>query len=291
MIIQLVKLCRPHQYSKNLFILAPLFFSGMLLDGSAFINTLFAFVFFSLAASAIYVLNDLKDVAEDQAHPTKKFRPIASGRVSKPVAIIFSLILATASIIGSAYLSTDLLIVILIYILLNIVYSLGLKHISIVDISIIAFGFVLRIFAGAQAIDVQASMWIILMTFLLALFLALAKRRDDVMLSNQGLSTRKNIDGYNLEFVNAAMMIMSSVIVVSYIFYTISAEVQARLQTEHLYLTVVFVLIGIMRYMQITFVENNSGSPTKIVLKDRFLQITILLWAASFGAIIYSNGV
>lgn len=291
MISDFIKLARPHQYTKNMFIFAPLFFSGMLLDSLALINTLFAFVFFSLAASAIYVLNDLMDVAEDQAHPTKKNRPIASGRVSKTVAIIIALILVSISIIGSAYFSMDVMTVIVIYILLNIVYSLGLKHVSIVDISIIALGFVLRIFAGAEAIDVQASMWIILMTFLLALFLALAKRRDDVLLSNQGLSTRKNIDGYNLEFINAAMMIMSSVIVVAYIFYTISAEVQARLQTEHLYLTVVFVLIGIMRYMQITFVEGNSGSPTKIVLKDRFLQTTILLWAASFGAIIYSNGI
>jgi len=128
------------------------------------------------------------------------------------------------------------------------------------------------------------------MTFLLALFLALAKRRDDVLLSCQGLNTRKSIDGYNLDFVNAAMIIMASVTVVAYIFYTISAEVQLRLQTEHLYLTVIFVLIGILRYMQITFVENNSGSPTKIVLKDRFLQLTILSWAASFGSIIYLGG-
>jgi decaprenyl-phosphate phosphoribosyltransferase len=291
MVSDFIKLARPHHYTKNLFVFAPLFFSGMLFNAAVLLNTLLAFLFFSLAASAIYVLNDLKDIAEDQTHPKKKFRPIASGRISKHEAIFFALILAPISIIGSYYLSTDLMAVIVIYILLNFFYSLGLKLVSIIDISIIALGFVLRVFAGSEAIDVQPSMWIILMTFLLALFLALAKRRDDVILSSQGLTTRKNIDGYNLEFVNAAMVIISSVILVAYIFYTISTEVQERLQTEHLYLTVIFVLVGIMRYMQITFVENDSGSPTKIVLKDRFLQITILMWAVAFGSIIYSNGI
>lgn len=124
------------------------------------------------------------------------------------------------------------------------------------------------------------------MTFLLALFLAIAKRRDDVILSNKGKETRKNIDGYNLEFVNAVMVFMSGVIVVSYILYTVSDDVIKRLHTENLYLTSSFVILGIMRYMQITFVEENSGSPTKIVLKDRFLQITILLWLLSFFLVV-----
>jgi 4-hydroxybenzoate polyprenyltransferase len=288
---QIIKLIRPHQYIKNLFIIAPLFFAGAITDQQALIASLLAFVFFSISASAIYVLNDLKDVNEDRLHPVKRDRPIASGRISIPQAwILFSALLALG-LLGAYWLSEMLFYIVLLYVMLNVLYSLGLKHISIVDIAIIAFGFVLRILAGSAVIQIPPSMWIILMTFLLALFLALAKRRDDVLLATQGKQTRKNIDGYNLEFVNAAMVIMSSVVTVSYIFYTISDEVQMRLQTEYLYLTVIFVILGIMRYMQITFVENNSGSPTKIVLKDRFLQITIVLWAASFGAIIYSNGI
>ncbi|MDY0136426.1 MAG: decaprenyl-phosphate phosphoribosyltransferase [Thiomicrospira sp.] len=291
MFAQIIKLIRPHQYIKNLFIIAPLFFAGAITDQQALIASLLAFVFFSISASAIYVLNDLKDVNEDRLHPVKRDRPIASGRISIPQAwILFSALLALG-LLGAYWLSEMLFYIVLLYVMLNVLYSLGLKHISIVDIAIIAFGFVLRILAGSAVIQIPPSMWIILMTFLLALFLALAKRRDDVLLATQGKQTRKNIDGYNLEFVNAAMVIMSSVVTVSYIFYTISDEVQMRLQTEYLYLTVIFVILGIMRYMQITFVENNSGSPTKIVLKDRFLQITIVLWAASFGAIIYSNGI
>ncbi|MGE4503351.1 MAG: decaprenyl-phosphate phosphoribosyltransferase [Thiomicrospira sp.] len=291
MFVDILKLIRPHQYIKNLFIIAPLFFAGAITDQQALIASLLAFVFFSISASAIYVLNDLKDVNEDRLHPVKCDRPIASGRISIPQAwIIFTGLLALG-LLGAYWLSEMLFYIVLLYVMLNVLYSLGLKHISIVDIAIIAFGFVLRILAGSAVIQIPPSMWIILMTFLLALFLALAKRRDDVLLATQGKQTRKNIDGYNLEFVNAAMVIMSSVVTVSYIFYTISDEVQMRLQTEYLYLTVIFVILGIMRYMQITFVENNSGSPTKIVLKDRFLQITIVLWAASFGAIIYSNGI
>lgn len=169
---------------------------------------------------------------------------------------------------------------------MNIAYSLGLKHITIVDIFIIASGFVLRLFAGASVIDNQLSMWIIIMTFLLALFLAVAKRRDDVLLSSQGKETRKNIDGYNLEFVNAVMVFMSGVIVVAYILYTVSDEVIERLNSQYLFLTTFFVILGIMRYMQLTFVEQNSGSPTKIVLKDRFLQITIMFWLASFFVVV-----
>lgn len=285
-----IKLMRPHQYVKNLFIFAPVFFSGAIMQSEAVLYSLLAFFFFSITASAIYVLNDIKDVHEDRAHPTKCTRPIASQKISIHQAwLLFGSLLAVG-VVGAYVVSPGLAYVVVAYVLLNVFYSLGLKHVSILDISIIAFGFVLRIFAGAAVIDVTPSMWIILMTFLLALFLALAKRRDDVLLASQGLKTRKNIDGYNLEFVNAAMVIMSSVVIVAYIFYTISNEVQLRMGTEHLYLTVIFVIIGIMRYMQITFVENNSGSPTKIVLKDRFLQVTILLWALAFSVIIYSNG-
>jgi len=280
----ILHLLRPHQYIKNLFVFAPLFFSFSfaLMD---VIKTSVVFILFSLLASSIYVFNDLMDIEEDKQHPKKKFRPLASGKISIDSAKVVILLLSTISLFCAYFLSTDLFIVLLIYFVLNIAYSLKLKHITIVDIFIISIGFVLRLFAGASVINNDLSMWIIIMTFLLALFLAVAKRRDDVILASQGKETRKNIDGYNLEFVNAVMVLMSGVIVVSYILYTVSIDVTERLHTEYLYLTSFFVILGIMRYMQITFVEQNSGSPTKLVLKDRFLQVTIIFWLASFFAV------
>lgn len=226
------------------------------------------------------------DIKEDQQHPTKKFRPLASGKVSKSTAKIMIVSLSGFSLITSYIFSPSLFTILLIYFILNILYSLGLKHITIVDIFIIATGFVLRLFAGSSVIDAPLSMWIIIITFLLALFLALAKRRDDVLLASKGKEIRKNIDGYNLEFVNASMVLMSGVVLVSYILYTVSESVMEKLGTQYLYLTTFFVLLGIIRYMQITFVEQNSGSPTKIVLKDRFLQLTILGWIVSFIVIV-----
>jgi 4-hydroxybenzoate polyprenyltransferase len=192
------------------------------------------------------------------------------------------LFLSLSSLCMSFVFNTELFIVLLVYFVLNIAYSLKLKHIAILDIFIIATGFVLRLFAGSAVTDISLSMWIILMTFLLAIFLALAKRRDDVLLSLEGQETRKNIDGYNLEFVNAAMVLMAGVVIVSYIQYTISPEVIERLDTNYLYLTSFFVILGVLRYMQITFVEQDSGSPTKVVIRDSFLKVTIFLWLVSF---------
>lgn len=280
-----VSLLRVHQYIKNIFIFAPLFFSFNYSE-FAFLKVLSAFILFSFIASSIYILNDFMDIEEDKKHPEKKLRALASGKISKNSAKIFFLFLSTISLLSAYFLDINLFIVLIIYFILNIIYSFKLKHIAIIDIFIIATGFVLRLFAGSSVIETTLSMWIIIMTFLLALFLAIAKRRDDVILSSQGKDIRKNINGYNLEFVNAVMVLMSGVIVVSYILYTVSEEVIKRLHTEYLYITSFFVILGIMRYMQITFVEENSGNPTKIVLKDKFLQITIFSWLISFMVIV-----
>lgn len=260
----------------------PLLFSLTYTDAHDNINTLIAFVLFSLIASSIYIFNDLMDIDEDRAHPTKKERPLASGTVSLKNAKILILLLSFTSLSLSFMLNFNLFVVLFIYFVLNIFYSIKLKHIAILDIFIIATGFVLRLFAGSVVTGINLSMWIILMTFLLAIFLALAKRRDDVLLSIDGQETRKNIDGYNLEFVNASMVLMAGVVIVSYIQYTISPEVIDRIGTEYLYLTSFFVILGILRYMQITFVEQDSGSPTKIVIRDTFLKVTIIFWLLSF---------
>lgn len=280
-------LLRPEQYLKNLFIFGPVFFAGLIDHDNFLLKTIIAFILFSMAASAVYIFNDYHDIKEDRQHPVKKFRPLASGKIKTKTALCLMFILFGFSMTGSYLLSHHFFSILLIYIALNIFYSLKLKHISILDVIIIAIGFVLRVFAGAAVIGISVSMWIVLMTFLLALFLAIAKRRDDVLLANSGVKVRKNIDGYTVEFINAAMVIMSSVVIVSYIFYTISEEVEKRLHTHNLYLTVIFVIVGILRYMQITMVENNSGNPSKLLLKDRFLQLTILGWILVFGWFLY----
>ncbi|WP_321778213.1 UbiA prenyltransferase family protein [Sulfurimonas sp.] len=281
----IITLLRPHQYIKNLFIFAPLLFSFHFSVGSL-LSTFIAFILFCVVASSIYVLNDLMDIEEDKRHPSKKNRPLASGKIDEKTAKKLIIFLSSGAFLFSFIFDIKLFMILLLYFILNVLYSFRLKHIAIVDIFIISTGFVLRLFAGALVTDTPLSIWIIIITFLLAIFLSLAKRRDDVLLSLAGKETRKNIDGYNLEFVNASMVLMAGVVIVSYLQYTVSFEVIERLNTHNLYLTTFFVVLGIFRYMQITFVEEQSGSPTKIVLKDRFLQITILLWIASFIGVI-----
>ncbi|MEC9206021.1 MAG: UbiA prenyltransferase family protein [Pseudomonadota bacterium] len=277
----IITLLRPEQYVKNLFIFAPLFFSFKF-NFINISNSLLAFFLFSLVASSAYIFNDLMDINDDRNHPVKKFRPLADGKVSLTTAKTLIFLLSGIALAISWIVNTNLFFILFVYLVLNILYSLKLKHITILDISIIATGFVLRIFAGSFSINEDLSMWIITMTFLLALFLGLAKRRDDVLLSEEGTKTRRNIDGYNLEFINAAMVLMSGIIAVAYILFTTSTETINKFNTEYLYVTSFFVILGILRYMQITFVEKNSGDPTYILYKDKFLKITIILWLISF---------
>ena len=281
-------LIRPHQYVKNLFIFLPLFFVGQITDVDLLFNAFIAFVSFSVTASAIYILNDYQDIEEDRQHPKKKYRPLASGVISKKSAVFFMSIFFILGISLMATLSLQAVAILGFYITLNIGYSFYLKHIAILDVTIIAIGFALRLFVGSTTTRIPLSMWIVVMTFLLALFLALAKRRDDILIFLEtDNKVRKVIDGYNLQLIDGAMMIMASVVIVAYILYTTSVTVVQRLQSEYLYLTTLFVILGIMRYLQITFVEKDSGAPTRIVLKDRFMQLSILAWVFSFIWIIY----
>ncbi|ASJ74495.1 decaprenyl-phosphate phosphoribosyltransferase [Granulosicoccus antarcticus] len=283
-----ITLMRPQQYIKNLFIFLPLFFAMEITNTGLLLNAFIAFIAFSLTASAIYTLNDYYDIEEDRQHPTKKDRPLASGALSKPHAIIvMSLLLLTGGIL-MACLSIKALAVLTIYVVMNIAYSLSLKHISIVDVNIIALGFVLRLFIGSTVTNIPLSKWIVIMTFLLAIFMALAKRRDDVLIFlHTGKKMRKVIDGYNLQFLDTAMAIMASVVIVAYTIYTTSAEVTERLSSEYLYLTSFFVILGILRYLKISLVNGDSGSPTKIVTTDTFIQLTLLGWIITFTWILY----
>ena len=287
-----IQILRPYQWVKNGFIFLPLFFHGQLWNKDGIINCLIAFVSFSLAASSIYCFNDIYDVEADSQHPVKKQRPVASGVISVRTAYILMVICLIFSGFSLMFIESpsryELFGLIGFYYLLNIAYCIILKRISIVDVMIVATGFVIRIFAGGFAAAIPISEWIVIMTFLLALFLAFAKRRDDVVIyQNTGVELRKNTGNYNLDFVNQVLTVIATITIMAYIMYTISPEVTTRLNCQYVYITAVFVLTGIIRYLQITLVQSQSGDPTGILLRDRFIQICLLGWFISFIVIIY----
>ena len=299
-----LKLLRPKDWAKNLFLFIPLFFSGELFNWDVYPQLLLGFIAFSFMASSIYIINDYRDIEDDKKHPVKSKRPLASGAVSKTAAIIICIILILAGFAIAYFIKEKFLFVLGIYFLLNLGYSFGLKTIPILDIVIVAIGFVLRVKGGAVIANIGLSEWLNIMVFLLALFMAIGKRRDDVLLKlSSGTDMRKSIKGYNLEFLNVILALVCSVIIVAYFMYTMSPEVQERIANAgnpstsqshgayRLYYTCLFVLGGIMRYLQIIFVQAASGSPTKILYKDRFIQATIVLWIASFYLIIYMKDI
>ena len=288
----ILRLIRPHHWTKNMFVFLPLFFGGMLLNVPVLTHGIIAFVAFCLAASSVYCFNDIIDVEADRRHPVKCQRPVASGKVSvgQGYLLMFMLIVLAMGVLlllpPSARWKT--MGVVGFYYLLNLGYCSWLKQFAILDVCIVAFGFVLRIMAGGYACSVVPSHWIVLMTFLLTLFLSFAKRRDDVLRMNiTGEAPRKNTSRYNLTFINQAITITASVTLVCYIMYTVSPEVVERFHTHNLYVTSVFVLIGLLRYIQIAVVDEKSGDPTKVILRDRFSQFIVLAWLVSFLLIIY----
>ena len=293
----ILRLIRPKQWIKNLFVFIPMFFGGSLLNVPDILASVVTFLSFSLAASSIYCFNDLIDVEADRRHPVKCHRPIASGAVSVRTAyllmgLLFALSMAVLLLLRivpeARQTLPGVLGVILFYWLLNLAYCARLKQYAILDVCIVAFGFVLRILAGGLATEVWLSKWIVLMTFLLTLFLSFAKRRDDVLRMNEtGEAPRQNTSRYNLTFINEAITITASVTLVCYIMYTVSPEVSANFHTDHLYLTSVFVLLGLLRYIQIAVVDKQSGDPTKVILRDRFTQLIVVAWGLSFLVIIY----
>lgn len=292
---EILKLLRPKQWSKNLFIFLPLFFAGQIQDPNLILNCLVTFGAFSFMASAIYGINDVVDVKEDRLHPKKSKRPIASGRISIPVAILISmlLILISFSLIWF-YPSTNKvqqLLILGIYLIMNLLYCFWLKRVAIIDVMFIAIGFVLRLIIGGMTADIPLTHWIVIMTFLLTLFIGFAKRRDDLILkNNHGITLRKNTNRYNLDFINQVLCLLGGITIVCYIMYTVSPEVIVRFKSPYMYITTVFVLGGIVRYLQLAIVDQNTGSPTEILLKDRFIQGCLALWIASFYLIIYLNG-
>jgi 4-hydroxybenzoate polyprenyltransferase len=290
----ILKLLRPQQWVKNLFVFLPLFFDRHLFDVEYLLPCVLVFFAFCFAASGIYCLNDIIDVEADRKHPEKCKRPIASGAVSQRAGYIIMAVCFIISLALLAFIHRPdgrnglLFLVVGGYVVMNIAYSLKLKQLAIIDVFIIAIGFVLRVLAGGMATGIFLSHWIVLLTFLLTLFLAFAKRRDDVVaLEKSGVAMRQSVNRYNLPFMNLAISIIASITMVCYIMYSVSPRVVERFNSPYVYLTSLFVLAGIIRYLQITVVDMQSGSPTKVLLKDRFIQGCVICWLVTFALILY----
>jgi 4-hydroxybenzoate polyprenyltransferase len=293
--ISVLQILRPYQWVKNFIVFMPLFFGHQLMNVPLLINTIAAFFAFSFVASSIYCFNDIIDVEDDRRHVEKCHRPIASGKISVATGYILMFVMLALSIALSFALPNDVVsttlplpYIIIIYWLMEMAYCIRLKRIAIIDLCILSMGFLLRIAAGGAATGILLSHWLIMMTFLLTLFLGFAKRRDDVLkFQKTKIPPRHNTKRYNLTFVNDATTVTGSVMLVCYIMYTVSPETIANFDNRHIYLTTIFVLLGVLRYMQLAVVDDKSGDPTKILLRDHFTQVIVLCWVVSFLFIIY----
>jgi len=282
-----LRLLRIHHWIKSGFIAAPLFFSPDAVSVENIQRVGLGFLFWSLLASAIYILNDWRDRESDRQHPTKKNRPLAAGTVSPGFAFFIMLALVITAAIGSYCLSPAFAAFLLTYTIINLAYSLRLKHVAVIDVICIAMGFVLRVEAGAVLINIEPSAWIVIMTGLLALFLGFAKRRDDLV-KDLSSEHRKSLDGYSRNFIDTTLAITLGAVLVSYLIYTTDPDVGERLRSQHLYYTAPFVIYGMLRYLQLTLVKERSGSPTVIVLTDPPILLSGVAWVLTFAWLIYS---
>lgn len=284
----IIEALRPSQWVKNSFVLAALIFAERLTDQRAVVDACLAALIFCAASSAVYLLNDVLDADNDRHHPTKKFRPVASGRIHPSIALAAALLLMACALPGSWELSHSLFEVVLFYAVLNVAYSAWLKHVLLLDVFVIAAGFVLRVLAGGIVINVPISTWLILCTTLLALFMALSKRRHElVLLGEQCGLHRSNLGQYSRYFLDQLIAIVTASTLMSYALYTMSAEVRARFPGKHLALTIPFVIFGIFRYLFLVHQREEGGNPTHMVLTDSVLLSVVLMWAASVVIIIY----
>jgi decaprenyl-phosphate phosphoribosyltransferase len=286
--IAIVRLLRLRQWVKNLFIFVPAFFAGSLFDFEQFKLLIVGALAFSCLASGIYVLNDYQDRSLDRLHPRKKFRPLASGEVSLGTAWALIIVMIGVGLTIAILLNTIFFYLLVGYLVLNLAYSFGLKNTPIVDMFIVATGFLLRVYSGGAIAGLEITHWLSIMILLLALFLIIAKRRDDILIQTEtGAIIRKSSQSYNLEYINSCLTLISGVTIVAYIMYTVSPEVTERFDSDYLFITTIFVIAGIMRYLQITFVEKKSGSPSRMLVKDKFMLLTVVCWVISFYIIIY----
>ena len=279
---------RPSQWIKNLFVFAPLIFAQKFFDFFLILKTIGAFLLFCILSSAIYILNDLLDIEEDKIHPRKSKRPIALCKISKNQAISIFIALSVVSLSLAFWLNKYFFIAALTYFILQLAYSIKLKRIVIVDVFIIAAGFVIRIVAGGIVIEVPISSWLLICTMLLALFLAMSKRRHElVILENMASNHRSSLKEYSSYLLDQMIAVVTASTLIAYCLYTISAETVEKFETKNLIFTVPFVLYGIFRYLYLIHHKEKGGSPESLVIKDKPLLIDILLWIGTILFILY----
>jgi 4-hydroxybenzoate polyprenyltransferase len=284
----LLEALRPAQWVKNGFVFAALIFSRNLLTVDRTLRVAYAAGLFCLMASALYLLNDVMDAAEDRQHPTKRSRPIASNRVSAQTALRVATFLALIALAGAWVLDVQFLIWLTVYGAINVLYSLFLKHIMLLDLFVIAAGFVCRVVAGGVVIHVEISPWLIVCTTLLALFLALTKRRHElVLLGSNASNHRSSLAHYSPYFLDQLIGIVTASTLMSYALYTLSSDVTKKFPGKRLELTIPFVLFGIFRYLYLVHRTSEGGNPTRLLLADRVLLAVVVLWAAAVVLIIY----
>ncbi len=280
---------RPRQWIKNFFVLTPLLFSGQALNGEAQRAAALAFLAFCVTASGVYLMNDVIDRQQDQAHPIKRTRPIAAGSISVSAATSASAILLALGALLATGLNFRVGLIVLTYIALNLLYSVWLKHLVILDVFVVAAFFLLRLLAGAQAVNVQPSIWLLLCGGLLALFLGFAKRRHELLLmGNQSASHRVVLSQYSLGFLDQVSVVLVSVTSLSYIMYTLDSATGQRSASHALSYSTVFVLYGMLRYLFL--IQNREGgNPAETLLTDRSLMTTVLLWAGYCALTLYAR--
>jgi 4-hydroxybenzoate polyprenyltransferase len=279
---------RPVQWTKNLVLFAPLVFSQNLTNRPMVWTMIKAIFFFCLLSSAIYILNDLIDAERDREHPVKKYRPIASGMLSRTTAILAAGLFCTASVYGAFSLTFGFGALCLGYLVLQVLYSLSLKKAVLIDIFCIASGFFLRIIAGAKAIDVLVSSWLLICTLFLSLFLALAKRRHElVLLGGASTNHRAVLGEYSIPLLDQAVSVATAGTVISYALYTLSPETIKKFNTENLWLTVPIVIYGIFRYLYLVYRREEGGNPELLLCRDKPLLGSILLYMVVVAIILY----
>jgi 4-hydroxybenzoate polyprenyltransferase len=285
-----LRLIRINNWLKNVFIIFPLIFSLNIYNHNAIIKTSIAFLCFSLVSSIVYIINDIIDIKEDSNHPRKKLRPLPSGQISINKAIFVSIGLLLISCFLLLFLPIEFVNIIILYIGLNVLYSIWLKKINLIESFVIAVNFVLRVIAGCIAINVIPSKWIIVITLFLALFLVFIKRKSELKINeNEAKSVRKVLKFYSIDILNKYIYISATMTIMAYLMYTIDEKVISSFHSDKLIYSTLFVILGLFRFIQLSEIDkyDNEGDPTIILIKDVFLQITVLCWLIYVVSIIY----
>jgi 4-hydroxybenzoate polyprenyltransferase len=286
----LVRSLRPHQWAKNLFVLAPLVFAHGLLMGGVLLRGLVAFACFCAASSAVYLFNDLLDREADRRHPVKRLRPIAAGTLPASAAAAAAAVLLAAAVAGGAWLGAGFLRVLAVYLLLNAGYTLGLKRVVILDVMIVAVGFVLRVLAGGAAVGVEVSRWLLLCTIFLALSLAFSKRRHEIeLMPGHAADQRRVLTHYSSAFLDQMINVVTASAVVCYALYAVAPETTEKYDTQDLVYTIPLVLFGIFRYLYLVYQRPGEASPTEALLRDVPFVVNLALWGLAVLWIVYGG--